>query len=160
MEHMWSPWRMDYIRGEKPQGCFLCQALAHQDQDREALVLNRATTSFIIMNRYPYNNGHLMVVPQRHVAQLEELSPEERAELFEEATRCVSALRKLMQPEGFNVGFNLGEAAGAGLKEHLHLHVVPRWKGDTNFMTSLGGTRVVPQDLPELYDLLLPLLRY
>ena len=160
MEHMWSPWRMDYIRGEKPQGCFLCLALEDAARDREALVLCRAPNSFIIMNRYPYNNGHLMVVPNRHVAQLEELTAPERAELFEEANRCVSALKQLMNPEGFNVGFNLGEAAGAGLKEHLHLHVVPRWKGDTNFMTSLGGTRVVPQDLPDLYDLLLPLLRY
>lgn len=151
---LWAPWRIDYIRGEKEQGCFLCRMFDEQT-DRENLILWRGKTCAIIMNRFPYTSGHLMVTPFRHIAGLEELTPEEDLELSRLTRRALSALRATLNPEGFNIGFNLGSAAGAGLKDHLHRHIVPRWVGDTNFMAVVGDTHVVPEALLQTYDLLL-----
>ena len=142
---------MEYILRTKQPGCFLCEAF-QGEEDRDNLVLFRGNTCAVIMNRYPYNNGHLMVAPYRHIASLDEQSDEENAETMELARRCTVVLREAMNPGGFNIGMNIGAAAGAGLKEHLHLHVVPRWEGDTNFMPVTAGTKVIPQDLYELGD--------
>ena len=151
---LWAPWRIDYIRDEKESGCFLCRMFMEQT-DRENLILFRGKTCVIVMNRFPYTSGHLMVAPIRHLANLEDLTPEEDLELSQ-LTRCaLSALRATLNPEGFNIGFNLGSAAGAGLKDHLHRHIVPRWVGDTNFMAVVGDTHVVPEALLATYDLLL-----
>ena len=155
MQRLWAPWRMDYILAAKQPGCFLCDPI-HAEQDREYLVLQRRQHSFTIMNRYPYNNGHCMVVPYRHVASLSDLVDEELLELMQATRDCVTILRDTMRLDGANVGINLGEAAGAGLEEHLHIHIVPRWQGDTNFMPVLAATKVMPQALYELYDQLHP----
>jgi len=150
---LWAPWRIKYIRGEKDAECFLCRMFTEKT-DRENLVLFRGKTCVVNMNRYPYNSGHLMISPLRHIAELDELTAEEEQEFSELTRRAVAALRAALQPEGFNIGINLGAAAGAGLKEHLHRHIVPRWVGDTNFMPVLGETHVVPEALLETYDLL------
>jgi ATP adenylyltransferase len=152
---LWAPWRIEYILGEKSGECFLCRAFK-EDQDRENLVLKRAKTCVVVMNRFPYNNGHLMIVPLRHIDAIERLTPEEQRELMDLTARSVEILKQVMNPQGFNIGLNLGEAAGAGLKDHLHQHIVPRWAGDTNFMPVLGDVRVIPQALLELYDRLAP----
>ena len=150
---LWAPWRIEYIRGEKNDDCFLCQIFAAKN-DRENLLLSRGKTCAVIMNRYPYNSGHLMVAPYRHTANLDGLTPEENLEMAELTALAVTVLRDVMTPQGFNIGINLGEAAGAGLKDHLHQHIVPRWTGDTNFMPVLGGPRVMPEALEATYDLL------
>ena len=156
MENIFAPWRMTYILASKDQeGCIFCD-FPKENRDEERLILHRGKTCFIILNAFPYNPGHLMVAPYRHVDSLDGLQPGERAELMELANRCVVVLKKIMQPQGFNIGLNLGAPAGAGLKDHLHLHVVPRWNGDTNFMPVLGKTTVIPQALDELYDALKP----
>ena len=155
MKQVWAPWRIDYILGPKEGGCFLCELIA-ADQDRQHHVLQRGQTCVVVMNRYPYTGGHLMVAPYRHVAEVEHLTTVERTELMDLTSRSVEVLRKVMHPQGFNLGINLGAAAGAGLKDHLHQHIVPRWVGDTNFMPVLGGTTVIPQALDELYDALRP----
>ena len=150
---LWAPWRIDYIRSVKNDCCFLCRIFNGND-DRESLLLFRGKNCAVIMNRYPYNSGHLMVAPYRHTASLVELTPEENLEMAELTARAVDVLREAMAPQGFNLGINLGEAAGAGLKDHLHQHIVPRWNGDTNFMPVLGGPRVMPEALEATYDLL------
>lgn len=147
MDNLWSPWRMKYISNdEKPGECIFCSYPKMKDSE-ENLIVHRGTSAFVILNRYPYTNGHLMVVPFRHVASIEELSPEIRAEVFELVNESLGVLRKVYQPEGFNVGMNIGAAAGAGIAEHAHVHIVPRWVGDTNFMTITGETRVIPEDM-------------
>jgi ATP adenylyltransferase len=133
--------------------CFLCAA-QQGTEDKEKLVLSRAPLSFVIMNLYPYNNGHLLVTPNRHISDLNGLSHEELADLFELTRRAVSWLEKAYQPHGFNVGINLGRVAGAGLPGHMHVHIVPRWNGDTNFMPVLGHTKVISQGLEATYTLL------
>jgi len=150
---LWAPWRIDYIRSEKEGVCFLCRIFAEKN-DRENLLLYRGKTCAILMNRFPYNSGHLMVAPFRHIAGLDELTSEETLEMAALTARAVTVLREVMNPQGFNIGYNLGEAAGAGLKDHLHQHIVPRWSGDTNFMPVLGGPRVIPEALEATYDLL------
>ncbi len=150
---IWAPWRIEYIRGEKENDCFLCRMLAEQS-DRDNLILLRGRTCAVVMNRYPYNSGHLMVCPNRHVADFADLTAEEDLEMCDLTRRAIAALRAVMQPEGFNIGTNLGSAAGAGLKDHLHRHIVPRWVGDTNFMAVTGDTHVVPEALTATYDLL------
>ncbi len=152
MNHIWSPWRMEYIeRSEHRKDCFLCSAIA-QDADAENLVVFRGQNAFVILNRYPYTSGHLMVVPMQHTSSLEELDEETQKELMILTTRSLRALRQVYHPEAFNVGANIGEAAGAGVAEHLHFHVVPRWGGDTNFMSSLAATRVLPESLEDTYQ--------
>lgn len=144
---------MEYIRGPRGEGCVFCRALAAGD-DRGNLVLHRGEAVFTMLNRFPYTSGHLMVLPVRHVGGIEDLTAAEAAELWASMVRCKEALDDLMAPQGYNAGFNLGPAAGAGVADHLHLHLVPRWAGDTNFMPVLGETRVVSQHLLEVYDAL------
>ncbi len=155
MDRLWAPWRMDYVAEPKKDegGCFLCRA-ARADADREMLVLWRSDDCFCVLNRWPYNNGHLMVAPVEHKGQLSELSDAELLEQLRMVRRAEQRLRAVMNPSGFNVGLNLGAAAGAGLPGHLHWHIVPRWDGDTNFMPVLAETKVIPQSLEELWELL------
>jgi ATP adenylyltransferase len=142
---------MQFIRMKKPEGCFLCEDPG-QDDDARNYILYRGSENFVIMNSYPYNPGHLMVAPYRHVALLEELTEEERNEHFEIVSRCVKVLREEANPEGFNIGMNLGKASGAGIAGHIHTHIVPRWHGDNNFMAVLADTKVVPEALAETYE--------
>ncbi len=143
---LFTPWRMAYILSKKYPHCVFCLARDHYE-DPEHLVVVQGEYNMVILNRYPYTSGHLMVVPKSHVGQLDELDAPTRSEMMEMASRAVNVLRKIYLPHGFNVGINEGTAAGAGIKEHLHLHVVPRWSGDTNFMSSVGDVRVVPEAL-------------
>lgn len=151
MKHIWAPWRIEYIEMEKPQGCILCQKPA-LDKDTENYILFRGSLNFVMLNAYPYNPGHLLIAPYRHVAGLEEMTEEERTEHFEIVTRSVEVLKNVLHPEGFNLGINLGKSAGAGIEDHIHSHIVPRWQGDTNFMTSIADVRVVPQALADSYE--------
>ncbi len=156
MDHLWAPWRMAYVTGPKPagtDGCFLCAALAAGD-DRANRIAWRGEHGVVVLNRYPYNNGHLLVAPLGHKATLDELATEEFVAIMEMVRRCVHVLGTLMHPDGFNVGLNLGRAAGAGLPGHLHWHIVPRWQGDINFMPVVADTNVLVQSLDALYDLL------
>jgi ATP adenylyltransferase len=146
MDRLWSPWRLEYVTGSKADtACALCDA-PHVPAHRSLLVCE-GQTCFVILNLYPYNNGHLMVVPYRHIATLAELTPEELQEVAVLTQRSESALVEAYGPQGINVGINLGKSAGAGIHEHIHVHLVPRWGGDTNFMTVVGETRVLPEDL-------------
>jgi ATP adenylyltransferase len=154
-EVVWAPWRMEYILAPKPVGCIFCDKPQEQ-RDAEHLILWRGTTAFVIMNRYPYNNGHVMVVPHVHAASLGDLAACQRAELFELTMVCEQVLQQALHPHGFNIGLNLGAAAGAGIAEHLHIHIVPRWAGDTNYMTVVGEIRVIPQHLIHTYQTLAP----
>lgn len=151
MQQMWTPWRMAYIRREKRPGCIFCEMLEAED-DRTQLILHRGEFSFLVLNKYPYNNGHLMSVPYRHVDTLEALGAAESAEVLALAALGVRALRRSANPHGFNLGINIGKVAGAGVLDHLHLHVVPRWEGDSNFMPVLADVRLIPQGLAETYD--------
>ncbi len=158
MERLWAPWRMEYILNPKPDGCVFClEAAAGDDADRERLVLRRDKRTFVMMNRYPYCNGHLLVSPNRHVGAMNDLGTEEMLELFENTRICCDVMTKAFSPQGFNIGMNLGKAAGAGVDDHLHIHVVPRWTGDTNFMTVIADLRVMPENLAATYDRLYPL---
>ena len=150
MKHLWSPWRMSYIESHKQDGCVFCQALEQEDGP-ENLIATRGKTSFVILNRYPYTSGHIMVLPYVHVPTLEELKAETRVEMIELVTKGTQVLQSIYKPEGFNVGINIGEAAGAGIEEHIHIHIVPRWMGDTNFMSAVGETRILPEDLKDTY---------
>lgn len=157
MERLWAPWRMEFIRAEKEGVCFLCDAAAAEpSRDRELLVLARGAKSFVIMNRYPYNNGHLMVAPYEHVGDLSSSSEEQLAEMIALARRAEGILRQRYHAHGFNVGMNVGAAAGAGVAHHEHLHIVPRWQGDTNFMGTTAETRVVPETPESTWDRLRP----
>ena len=158
MKPLWAPWRMDYILDENrrcapKENCVFCIG-DDTDCDAERLILWRGQQAFVIMNRFPYNNGHLLVAPFRHVADLCDLNPEENREISEMICLCRNVLQEVMSPQGLNIGLNLGEAAGAGIADHLHWHLVPRWQGDTNFMPVIGETRVIPQHLATTYELL------
>ena len=146
---LYSPWRMQYIIGEKEKGCIFC---IDKQQDAQHLVVHRRAHCFVIMNLYPYNNGHVMAVPCKHVSTLGDLSADECAELFHTVRLCERVIKKVYNPEGLNVGINIGKAAGAGIDTHLHVHILPRWNGDTNFMTSVGGYRVIPEDFEHSYE--------
>lgn len=155
---IWAPWRKGYvIRPDKDDSCVFCRAL-ESGRDRENLVLARREFNFVILNRFPYNNGHLMIVPNRHVADLSELGEKEAAEMMALSIEARKALGELMRPAGFNLGINIGAAAGAGIAAHLHLHLVPRWPGDTNFMPVTGAVKAIPDSLDALYGELQPLL--
>ena len=151
MERIWAPWRIQYIQMEKPEGCILCEK-PKENKDVPNYILYRGDKNFVILNSYPYNPGHLMVAPYRHVASLEELTEEERQEHFEIVSRSVKVLRQVFKPGGFNIGINLGKAAGAGIEDHFHTHIVPRWQGDTNFMPVLADVRVLPEALADTYQ--------
>jgi len=167
-ERIWAPWRLSYIQGKEPKAepdaraallpgadpeCFLCRCAAEGD-DTARLVVARNDLVIAVLNRYPYNNGHLLVAPRRHLARLDGLSDQEQLELSRTLSRMIGLLEQTMGPDGFNVGLNLGRAAGAGVPDHLHWHIVPRWAGDTNFMPTLAGVRVIPQSLEALWELL------
>ncbi|HEY1013196.1 MAG TPA: HIT domain-containing protein [Herpetosiphonaceae bacterium] len=158
MEIKWTPWRGDFVKGSAPNppGCVLCAK--HEESDDAAnLVLYRGAQCYVLMNLYPYNPGHLMVVPYAHTADLPGLPAAASAEMMALGQRCVAVLQELMGPHGFNLGMNLGRTAGAGIDEHLHLHVVPRWNGDTNFMPLIGGVKLIPEAIDETYAALRPL---
>jgi ATP adenylyltransferase len=152
LNYLWSPWRMEYIEDEnKENECVFCLAPGWSDF-REHLIVHRGERAFVILNRYPYTSGHLMVVPFDHKPSLELLDMPTRVEMMELASKFVQALRDAYHPQGFNVGINIGVAAGAGIVDHVHLHIVPRWTGDTNFMSSLAQTRVLPESLEDTYN--------
>jgi ATP adenylyltransferase len=154
LKSLWAPWRERFILCEKEPGCFLCRT-GNEKQDRRNLILHRGEKCFVILNRYPYNTGHLMVTPYRHVGQLEKLKDAELTELLKISQLCVKVLKAAMKPHGINLGMNLGKVSGAGVADHIHFHIVPRWQGDTNFMPILAGTKVVSVGLSSTYDRLL-----
>jgi ATP adenylyltransferase len=172
-EQIWAPWRLAYIKQTSPDGseapsalrflagadpaCFLCQSVADPD-DCQRHVVHQSAHALTVLNRYPYNNGHLLVAPKRHCGRLDQLTGEEHGGIMHDLTRMVSLLEIVLRPDGFNVGLNLGSAAGAGLPSHLHWHIVPRWRGDTNFMTTLAAVRVIPQSLDDLHQALIEAL--
>ena len=156
-EQLWAPWRLAYVAGPKehePAGCFLCRYAADPARDRDNLVVVRGRQTLTVLNRFPYNNGHLLVAPLAHKADLEELDSGELTECMQALQSMTGLIRRKMSAEGFNIGVNLGRVAGAGLPGHLHWHLVPRWGGDTNFMPVLAGANVIPQSLAALYELL------
>jgi len=151
MERLWAPWRIGYILSDKKEeGCIFCNALRAKN-DEEKLILYRSEHSFIIMNLYPYNAGHIMVVPNRHLNTPLELTEKEQLDLFKLVNMGVKAIQKVMKPDGFNLGMNLGKTAGAGIDDHIHIHIVPRWNGDTNFMSTVSDTKVISEALKETY---------
>lgn len=151
MKRLWSPWRMEYLVSEKSQGCIFCNKIV-KDNDRENLLLYRGSKSCLMLNLYPYNSGHLMAIPYEHASSLESLEEDTLLELMLLVKKSLTALRKVMNPDGFNIGVNIGKASGAGIDEHVHIHIVPRWEGDTNFMPIFAETRVVPELLHDTYD--------
>jgi ATP adenylyltransferase len=170
-EQLWAPWRLEYIKRDpaakqreleesarlnlRPggdRGCFMCRAVADND-DRKHLIVYRGPTTFVILNRFPYNNGHLLIAPYDHHGRLDELEREVNSEAVEMLSRLVQVLEREIKAQGFNIGLNLGAIAGAGVPGHLHWHVLPRWQGDTNFMPTIAGTRVISQSLDELYEI-------
>jgi ATP adenylyltransferase len=153
LDHLWSPWRLDYIIGPKDTDCVFCEA----PQRGDPLIVFQGELAFVILNLYPYNNGHLMVVPYRHESTLAGLTGVEMNEVGQLVQRAESVLREAYRLEGINVGVNLGAPAGAGIEEHVHVHLVPRWNGDTNFMTVVGQTRVLPEDIQSTADRLRPI---
>lgn len=155
MKNIWAPWRLDFILGPKEKGCIFCK-LRRGKKDKEAGILHRGKYSYVILNKYPYNNGHLMVVPYRHTKELGKLTDKENAEMMRFAAASMQALERTMFPQGHNLGINLGAAGGAGIRDHLHLHVVPRWVGDTNWMPILSDTKVMIEYLGQTYDRLAP----
>jgi ATP adenylyltransferase len=152
MKTMWAPWRIEYILADKQDGCVFCKALSVQDD----LTLFKGRQTMVVMNKYPYINGHLLVAPVRHVSALHELGQDEMGQLLSTVERSIGVLKKVMRPEGFNVGLNLGKVAGAGIEEHLHFHIVPRWSGDTNALAVFADVRVIPQHLQETFNNLKP----
>jgi ATP adenylyltransferase len=153
MKHLWSPWRLEYLAEPQAEGCVFCSAAEGVD-DRESLLLLRGEWAFLILNRFPYNNGHLMVVPYAHLPSLEDLDPSTLTDMMLLLNKGLAALRATLSPDGFNVGVNMGQVAGAGIEDHVHIHAVPRWAGDTNFMPVVAGMRVVPQTWLQTYDML------
>ena len=154
MKAIGAPWRMEYIRSEKVAGCVFCTD--PESCTAAELLLLGGERSFITMNRYPYTTGHLMIIPYRHCSRIEDLAPEEKVEIFDYVTLSVKVLKEIIHPDGFNIGMNLGKAAGAGIDDHIHVHVVPRWNGDTNFVSVVGDVRVIPEDVVKTREQLLP----
>lgn len=162
MDQLWAPWRLAYVATAKPptsgDACFICQGLAQSD-DRQNLIVLRNPVSVVVLNRYPYNNGHLLIAPRAHKASLAELNDDELLETMHTLRRMVGILGEMLHPDGYNIGVNLGKSAGAGLPGHLHWHVVPRWDGDTNFMPVLADVKVIAQSLDSLYEYLIERLQ-
>ena len=153
MKNLWSPWRSNYIESFKEEQsggeCIFCAAVEKDILDMNNLVVHKSEKTFVIMNLYPYNNGHLMIVPKRHIGSVEEITTQESHELMDEIILAEKVLQKIYSPHGFNIGANLGRAGGAGIEEHIHFHILPRWNGDTNFMPTIGEVKVISQDLAE-----------
>jgi ATP adenylyltransferase len=153
MEHLWAPWRMEFIKGPKPSGCFFCEAAAADPaDDADHLVLARGNLVLAILNRYPYNNGHLMIAPKAHLANLEDLPAAAANDVMALTQRSLRVLREVLSPQGFNLGINAGKTAGAGVADHVHQHVVPRWDGDTNFMPIVADAKVLNESLTVSYQ--------
>jgi ATP adenylyltransferase len=152
-QRLWAPWRLEYIQGPKSDECIFCTALA-SDDDAASYLLHRGERCFVMLNAYPYTSGHVMISPNEHVSSLEELDSDTLLELMTLTQRSLGAIREAYGPEGFNMGVNQGKVAGAGVEDHVHLHVVPRWAGDTNFMPVVGDVRVLPQSLDDSYEAL------
>jgi ATP adenylyltransferase len=148
---IWAPWRVGYVLGRKEKGCVFCKRLKRKDSVKN-LIVYRGPKAFVILNKYPYNSGHAMVVPRRHEAHVEKLSPEEATEFFELTRVTVSVIKKALKPHSLNIGMNLGRSSGAGIPEHLHMHIVPRWHGDSNFMPVIGKTKVISVPLEPVYE--------
>ncbi len=159
MKVLWAPWRMEYISSDNNKGeCIFCIG-DDRSQDERRLILFIGNLSIVLMNRFPYINGHLLIAPLRHVSTLNALSPEEKLDLMTMVEKSIGVLKEVMNPEGFNVGLNLGRVAGAGVEDHIHFHVVPRWIGDTNYMTVFGEVRVIPEHIQATYRKLLPFFK-
>lgn len=155
MDRLWSPWRSDYIASAgdaDPTVCVFCKLRDDRDNDAANFVMHRASCNFILLNRYPYISGHLLIVPYEHLSDLDMAAKATTDELMDLTKKCQSALREVYRPDGFNVGMNLGRAAGAGIADHIHIHILPRWSGDTNFMTSIAEARVLPENLATTYQ--------
>ena len=151
MKRLWAPWRIEYILGEKEGECIFCEK-PKQEKDEDNYILLRGKRCLVMLNAYPYNNGHLMIAPYRHIDSVEDLEGDEARDMMEILSRMITLLKKVLRPEGFNVGMNLGSVAGAGIVGHLHLHVVPRWKGDTNFMPLISNTKIISESLRKTYQ--------
>ena len=154
MDVLWNPWRLDYIKGERPDNdtsCVFCELKQDPARDEERFVLKRAEFNFVVLNKFPYSPGHLLIVPNEHVAFLDQLREPAASEIMALTRAAQSALADVYSPDGFNLGMNLGKAGGAGVAEHLHMHILPRWSGDVNFMTAIGGTRNIPETLQDTY---------
>jgi ATP adenylyltransferase len=153
MKNLWSPWRSNYIESFKDKqsggNCIFCEAVEKDIADMSNLLIRKADLTLVIMNLYPYNNGHLMIVPKRHIGSIEQITQEESHELMDEIILAEKVLQKVYSPQGFNIGANLGRAGGAGIEDHIHFHIVPRWNGDTNFMPAIGEVKVISQELAE-----------
>jgi ATP adenylyltransferase len=158
LDKLWAPWRVEYIRNPG-KGCFFCKGLKIKDY-KKALILEKGEKAFTIMNRYPYNNGHLMIAPIRHVGLIEHLNDNENLEINRLLVRAIRAINYAMKPQGYNIGINQGRVAGAGVVDHIHIHLVPRWQGDTNFMPILSETKVVSEALLETYDKIIQALKH
>ncbi|MBI5643940.1 MAG: HIT domain-containing protein [Deltaproteobacteria bacterium] len=154
MDQLWAPWRSEYIHAGKEDKCIFCSAPSKAQED--ALLLFNGSVSLVLLNKFPYNSGHLMIAPVRHVAKIEELTPEESIDAFRLLRHATASLTKAFKPDGFNIGINVGKAAGAGIEDHLHMHVVPRWNGDMNFMPVLADVKVMPEHLKTTYATLKP----
>ena len=157
MDTLWSPWRYEYIASggaanPNSSNCVFCSLRDDPDNDEGNFVVHRARYNFIVLNIYPYISGHMLIVPNEHVGELDAAAKETTDELMDLTKRCQTALRQVYQPAGFNIGMNLGKSAGAGVVDHIHLHILPRWTGDTNFMSTIGNTRVIPEDLLTTYE--------
>ena len=155
MDRLWSPWRYEYIASSSSadsSNCIFCSLRDDPENDERNFVVCRANRNFVVLNIYPYISGHLLIVPHEHVGDLDAASKETTDELMDLTKRCQTALREAYQPAGFNIGMNLGKSAGAGIVDHIHIHILPRWTGDTNFMSTIGNTRVIPEDLATTYQ--------
>jgi len=153
MKNLWSPWRSNYIdsfkENQSADGCIFCAAVDKDVTDLNNLLVHKSKNTIVVLNLYPYNNGHLMIVPKRHLGSLEQITAEESHELMDEILLAEKVLKKIYSPQGFNIGANLGRAGGAGIEDHIHFHIVPRWNGDTNFMPAIGEVKVISQDLAD-----------
>lgn len=154
MKTLWAPWRMEYINAQKDGGCIFCDA--PKKDPKEGLVLFNGSLSMVMLNKYPYSTGHIMISPARHISKLEELTPEESIDIFRLLRHSAATLTRAFKPDGFNIGMNIGKASGAGIEEHIHMHVVPRWNGDTNFMPVLSEVKVIPQHIIDIFLKLSP----
>jgi ATP adenylyltransferase len=155
MDMILAPWRMEYIKSKKPEGCVFCKSSIRADE----YVIYEGKSCFVMMNRYPYVCGHLMIIPLRHISEIKELTGEERTETFALMDTSVKVLKEAMNPHGFNMGMNIGKVAGAGIEEHIHMHVIPRWEGDANFMTAVNNVRILPEDVLTTAAKLAPLFK-
>lgn len=153
MDRLYAPWREPYVKGAKDRSvCVFCSAVKTPEKDQESFVVKRFDTTTLLLNRYPYNTGHLLVIPNEHVAQLSDISQESRTELFEVGHLAIEALKKVQNPQGFNLGINIDRGGGGGIPEHLHLHILPRWRTDTGFLETIAGSTTFSVDLPKFYE--------